>query len=257
MSAPMKKAAVAVDPNYIPAINATVELKPVSHDPFAGPPLAAVAPITESQREIWLACQMDELATLAYNEASEITWHGPVDAERLADCWRAVVNRHEALRASFSPDGEWLCVQAELKLDVPIRDLSSFSASERNLLLQGMRRDAVQSRFDLENGPLLRVSIVKLSDSEHRIFFVAHHIVVDGWSAAEIYKNIAALYEAHSTGLASDLPPALSYCAFARDEAAWRQSDEGRATEAYWLSQFHDTVPAFELPPDRPRTVSR
>ena len=257
MSAPIKKAAVAVDPNYIPAINATVELKTVAHDPFAGPPLAAVAPITESQREIWLACQMDELATLAYNEASEITWHGPVDAARLADCWRAVVQRHEALRATFSPDGEWICIQAELKLDVPIRDLSSFSAAERQLLLQNLRRDAVQSRFDLEQGPLLRVSIVKLSDSEHRIFFVAHHIVVDGWSAAEIYKNIAALYEAHSTGLASDLPPALSYCAFARDEAAWRQSDEGRATEAYWMAQFHDTVPAFELPPDRPRTSDR
>ena len=225
MSAPMKKAAVAVDPNYIPAINATVELKPVAHDPFAGPALSAVAPITESQREIWLACQMDELATLAYNEASEITWHGPVDAARLADCWRAVVQRHEALRASFSPDGEWICIQAELQLEVPVRDLSSFSAAERSQLLQNLRRDAVQSRFDLEHGPLLRVSIVKISDSEHRIFFVAHHIVVDGWSAAEIYKDIAALYEARSSGLASEPPPALSYCAFARDEAACERKE--------------------------------
>jgi len=260
MSAPVKKPVVAVDPNYIPAINATVELKPVAHDPFAGPSLSAVAPITESQREIWLACQMDPLATLAYNEASEITWHGPVDAERLAECWREVVNRHEALRATFSPDGEWICIQSELKLDVPVRDLSSFGANERNLLLQGLRREAVQSRFDLENGPLLRVTIVKLSGNEFRIFFVAHHIVVDGWSAAEIYKNIAALYDAKSGVESEDgnsIGPALSYCAFARDEAAWRQSDEGRATEQYWLDQFHDTVPDFELPPDRPRSSDR
>ncbi|MDP3859245.1 MAG: amino acid adenylation domain-containing protein [Stagnimonas sp.] len=257
MSTPVKKAAVAAEPGYVPAINARVELKAIDHDPFAGPALSAVAPITESQREIWLACQMDELATLAYNEASEITWHGPVDAQRLADCWREVVQRHEALRACFSPDGEWLCIRAELALEVPIRDLSSFGADERRLVLQGLRREAVQSRFDLEQGPLLRVSIVKLGPSEHRVFFVAHHIVVDGWSAAEIYQNIAALYDAKSGKAGPPLAPALSYCAFARDEAAWRQSEEGHATEQYWLAQFQDSLPSFELPADRPRNSDR
>ena len=251
MSAPPKRTALAVDPGFIPAINATVALYAVEHDPFAGPEIIAVAPITESQREVWLACQMDPLATLAYNEASEISLSGPLDAARLADCWQQVVARHEILRATFSPDGEWICFKAAQALAIPLLDFSALAPQEREQALVGLRADAVQVRFDLEHGPLLRLSIAKLSADEHRVFLVAHHIAVDGWSAAEIHQNMAALYDGRP------LPPALSYAAFARDEAAWRQSEEGHATEAYWLAQFQDSVPSFELPSDHPRSADR
>jgi hypothetical protein len=85
-------------------------LAAVDYDPFASPALARVVPSTEAQREIWLAAKLGEDASLAYNEAVALHLRGTLDRAALAQALQDLVDRHDALRATFGPDGETFCV---------------------------------------------------------------------------------------------------------------------------------------------------
>ena len=67
-------------------------------------------------------------------------------------------------------------------------------------------RDEVESRltdeahrpFDLEQGPLLRVSVFQRSAQEHYLLLVVHHIVIDFWSLAILLNELGTLYPAEA-----------------------------------------------------------
>jgi hypothetical protein len=96
----------------------------VDFDPFAEGEIISTAPTTESQREIWTSVQMGDEANCAYNESQTLTLRGQLDVEALQAAIQALVDRHEALRTTFSPDGTNLCIQAQQVLTVPLRDWS-------------------------------------------------------------------------------------------------------------------------------------
>ena len=126
----------------------------VDYDPFAGGALARVVPTTEPQRELWLASQLGEDASLAYNESVSLRLRGALDAARLQRALQAVVARHDALRASFGPDGETFCVLEPAPLLLPLTDLSPLPAAEREQQLSERRRTGVETTFALAQGRL-------------------------------------------------------------------------------------------------------
>src|SRR5205085_12223547 len=110
-----------------------------------------------------------------------------------------------------------------------------------------------QRPFDLANGPLLRVHIVRLEDDHHLLVLTVHHIVMDGWSASVLLRDLRELYGAECEGVACQLPPPESYGEFAERLAARDESEELVRAEEFWLSQFGGAIPVLELPLDRPR----
>ncbi|WP_255557236.1 non-ribosomal peptide synthetase [Dyella sp. ASV21] len=167
-----------------------------------------------------------------------------------------LVDRHEALRATFSRDGEELCIAAQQALVCEVRDLSWLGVDERGADVEATLRHAVTTPFDLENGPLVRAELLNLDSQDHLLVFTAHHIVCDGWSFGVIVRDLAALY-AQQVGQGAALPVADTFSSFALAEAAHKQSDDGRHAEAYWLRRFADTAPSLDLPTDRPRPRQR
>ncbi|WP_199101142.1 condensation domain-containing protein, partial [Dyella sp. ASV21] len=105
-----------------PLVNATPVA--VDYDPFAGSTLAHVVPATAPQREVWLASTLEPAASLAYNESISLRLQGELDVAALQAALQQLVDRHEALRATFSRDGEELCIAAQQALVCEVRDLS-------------------------------------------------------------------------------------------------------------------------------------
>ncbi|NWD78738.1 hypothetical protein HX890_31990, partial [Pseudomonas gingeri] len=74
--------------------------------------------------------------------------------------------------------------------------------------------------FDLLDGPLIRGSLLRLADDEHRLLITQHHIISDGWSIDVLVKELAALSQTFRAGQADHLPAlALQYA----DYAAWQR----------------------------------
>src|SRR4029450_4663359 len=120
-----------------------------------------------------------------------------------------------------------------------------------------LARAAAHAPFDLEQGPLFRVQLLRLEAQEHLLLTTMHHIISDGWSLGILTHELAILYAAFSAGRPSPLPPLpIQYADFAHWQQQWRHSEARTPPPAYWQEQLHDPLPPLELPTDRPRTAA-
>ena len=228
----------------------------VDYDPFAGAALARVVPTTESQRELWLASKLEPEASLAYNESISLRLTGELNVVALQAALQQLVDRHEALRATFSGDGEELLIATQQDLPCALRDLTRVGESERKADVAATLHRAVSTPFDLEHGPLVRAELLQLLPDEYLLVFTAHHIVCDGWSFGVIVRDLAALYAQH-LGRGNGPAAADPFTDFAVAEANRRHSGNGDADEAYWLTRFAGHAPSLDLPTDRARPRRR
>jgi amino acid adenylation domain-containing protein len=93
-----------------------------------------------------------------------------------------------------------------------------------------------------------------LGEAEHVLLFTTHHIICDGWSRGVLIRELAALYEAFSSGKPSPLPELpIQYVDFAVWQRQWLQGEVLEAQLTYWKQQLAGSPPVLELPTDRPR----
>jgi amino acid adenylation domain-containing protein len=244
-----------------------VSFETVEFDPFADTPgdtpgdthgaLERVLPTSEAQREVWLADRLGTGASLAFNEAITLQLRGALNLAALREALAALVQRHEALRATVGPDGTELLIGARPAIDLAVYDHRGLSAEEQAAAIDAAGVKTVSTPFSLEQGPLLRTALHRLADDHHVLLLTAHHIVCDGWSWAVIADDLGALYAQHIG--AGDGPQAAGvwadYVAWEAQEAA---SPEMAAHLKYWLSRFEGGgLPALDLPLDRPRAPVR
>ncbi len=229
----------------------------VDYDPFAdAAPVARVAPTTEAQREIWLACQLGGDATLAYNESITLHLHRAVDLPALSAAVRALPERHDALRATLSADGEQLLIAEHLNLDIPLDELRGLTAEQSSSALEQAAAQAVSMPFDLQQGPLLRARLLRLADDHVALLLSAHHIVCDGWSFGVLVDEIGALYLARK-GEAPEPEAPASFASFSQALSARQGAAEHLADEAYWLNRYASIPTVLELPCDHTRPATR
>jgi amino acid adenylation domain-containing protein len=229
----------------------------VDFDPFAAGEVLLTAPITESQQEIWASVKMGDDANCAYNESQTLRLCGSLDVAALQAALQQLVQRHESLRMTISPDGQHLCIQAEQPLDIPVVDLASSPEPERRTQLDALIHAQVSCPFDLEHGPLFRAQIVRLTPQEHWVLLTAHHIICDGWSWGVLLSDLGKLYSGLRMGVVPQLEPADVFSDYALMLEAARGSVTAQTTEQFWLDQFADTAPVLDFPTDFPRPQVR
>lgn len=215
------------------------------------------APTTEAQREIFHAIPMGDEANCTFNESNVIRIDGSLDVSSLKAALADLVVRHPALRSTFSEDGALQFFHpSEKSVAVMEHDFSSPSGpdSPASALPLALLKEAESSTpFDLTDGPLIRLHLVRLSAERHELIFTAHHIICDGWSFGMIIAELGACYNARKAGRIPLLPPAMSFADYARHEEAEVDSEDRRTAENYWVAKFQEAAPVLELPTDRPR----
>jgi amino acid adenylation domain-containing protein len=213
------------------------------------------APLSFAQQRLWFLYQLDP-GNAAYHVPLYHYLLGQLDITAFERSLNEIVLRHEVLRTVFKEkNGATVqIVLPSLRVELPVIDLSGFSESETEREVERLIEAESAQPFSLEDGPLLRAKLLKISEDKHGLLLVIHHIVTDGWSMNIFMSELVALYEAFSTGGPSPLQElSLQY----RDFATWqRESITGERLEkqiAYWKDQLSGDLPVLELPTDRPR----
>lgn len=209
-------------------------------------------PSTESQREVWLAARFVGDNSVAYNEGLSLDLAGRLDEPALRHALQTLLDRHESLRARFSRDGRSLVIDTSMELDLPVHELSGFDEPTRSAALAQLCDHEMGARFDLRRGPLVRFRLVRLGAEHHKLLFVTHHAVCDGWSAAVVLSELAALYSARVQGRDAALAAAPRYADYSAVEHHFLQSRTGRLHQDYWLKQLREVPPPPQIPGDRP-----
>ncbi|HEY2342783.1 MAG TPA: aminotransferase class III-fold pyridoxal phosphate-dependent enzyme, partial [Chthoniobacteraceae bacterium] len=205
-------------------------------------------PTTEPQREVWLLSQQSSAASRACILDWTMLLDGPLDVPALQSAIQSVVDRHEALRSTFAGSGEMMIVAPALKISVPLTDLSSQSAEQRDERFAALRRAAGARVFDLENGPLVAIEIVRLEPEKHALVFSAHHIACDGWSCDVFLLELSDIYSGQREGRSNQLPAAMPFREYQAWEAALHDTPEFAADTDYWLGAYRTLPPSLELP---------
>ena len=220
---------------------------------------ARPAALSFAQERLWFLEQL-EPGSAAYNIPFAVRFEGRLDVEILRRCFNELVRRHEALRTSFVlfEERPAQVVAPSLELDLPVTDLRALTETERESAASRLALEEARAPFDLAHPPLLRASLLRLSDAEHLLLLTVHHIVSDAWSMSVLVREASALYEAFAQGRPSPLaPPPVQYA----DYAQWqRESLTGDVLEGqlrYWKEQLGGLRPVLELTTDRPRPESQ
>jgi amino acid adenylation domain-containing protein len=208
-------------------------------------------PLTEAQKEIWLAAKMGGDSAVAYNESLKLEFAGEFDVEVFREAARRVVERHPILLGSISLDGQWQTALPGSSLELPVLNFSEESEIEKHARLAELVQREASDKFNLAAGPLLRVKIIHLAANHHVVLWTAHHIVCDGWSGGLVVSELATIYSALKQGQQPklDSPQPFRNYALAMQE----QSREREAAVEYWRDQFVVPPPPLELPSDRAR----
>jgi amino acid adenylation domain-containing protein len=208
-----------------------------------------------AQERLWFLDQLNP-GNPTYNTPTAIHFKGLLDVKALEQSLGEIIQRHEALRTTFTAvDGQLLQVIASSSnWMLQVVDLKNLSLTERQQESQRLIIESVEQPFDLGTGPLLRGVLQRLGEIEHILLLTVHEIVCDGWSLNILLQELASLYEAFSNGL---LPPLvelpIQYSDFAIWQHEWLQSEVSESHLGYWKQQLGGEFPILELPIDHPR----
>ncbi|MFJ2680221.1 non-ribosomal peptide synthetase [Pseudomonas sivasensis] len=214
-------------------------------------------PQSLAQNRLWITWQLDPQSS-AYTIPGGLRLRGELDEDAVRLSFQHLIQRHEALRTRFyERNGQaFQRVDANVAFDLQVIDLSDLPAAERETRAQQIREDEARTQFDLEKGPLLWVTLVRLDDEDHQLLVTLHHIIADGWSLNILIDEFSRLYAAASQGQSLELPAlALQYADYGSWQRQWLAEGEGQRQLAYWKNQLGDEHPTLSLATDHPRSV--
>ncbi len=224
--------------------------------PLAPMPRPAVVPLSYAQQRLWFLDQLHGPSPI-YNMPMMYRVSGlDVDALRLA--LADVAARHESLRTVF-PEVDGVPQQLVIPADQADFGWQEVDASEWPAeQLTSAIDAAVRHPFDLNNEIPIWSRLFRVSEDEHVLVAVVHHIAGDAWSFAPLARDVAAAYAARCGGQAPEWSPLpvqyVDYTLWQREQLGELSDPESRIAGqlAYWQDALAGLPDRLELPTDRP-----
>lgn len=214
-------------------------------------------PLADAQKEIWLASQINETSNIAFNESNNIELIGKLNFEALRKAFDRLIKRHDALRTTFSSDGQYQIVHDNINFKLDLIDLSDLSDTDKEKELNRLIQNEPKIAFDLVKGPLIRASVVKLNESKHNLLLTAHHIVCDGWSYDVMVRDLSRLYNEELDGKKSDEKIPMQMKDYVEYLQNYKSTNDYKLQEKFWLEKLSGEISDLELPTDKPRPAIR
>jgi len=217
---------------------------------------ARLHPLTFPQRELWETSPVP-VADPANHICGFIEIRGAITHAECEAALRRVIERQEAMRLSFLP-GKEKPVQMVRTTGTPLLGFRELSSAEaRPEALEELMRETYAKPFDLLQGPLHRVEMMRRNAGDHVLAFSIHHAIADGWSLGVFVQDLSTAYviglkglrKAVATGLlklADSLPPVpQTHSAWAAAERAFWQPAELDRRGAFWKSRLEGSRPLW------------
>ncbi len=217
-------------------------------------------PMSNAQQRVWILSQTNEGST-AYNLPTEIELNGKHDRNCLERAIMSVIERHEILRTVFNEDENGEPYQIVLDYDEVKFNMEFFDFREEEdphaVYKTYVLSDSFKP-FDLSKGPLLRVSLLQVSNDKFIFYYNMHHIISDGWSMEVLVGDVMKYYEAYVRGESPKISPLrIQY----KDYSAWQLAQvndpNNQKHKEYWTSSLNGTIPVLDLPSKKKRPLNK
>ena len=166
-----------------------------------------------------------------------ITVDGLTDEIAFQKSWEEVFRRHSILRTAFrweKRDRPFQVVYKVLDLPWEQQDWRKLSSEEQQQKLEDFLEEDRQRGFDLKIAPLFRITLIQLTETCYQLVWTQHHLIIDGWSAGLVLKEVFQLYQVFENG--ADLP-IYNYRPYA-DYIAWLGQQDLSAAKTFWETKL-------------------
>lgn len=205
-------------------------------------------PLSYGQQQLWILDQLQP-GTSLYNVARALELDGPLDVAALENALHEIFKRHEILRTNFVSNARpSQRVNADLKLALPVRDLTHSAESEGTAAAWKEISDEASKPFDLKNETLVRAKLYQLQKEKYLLALTFHQTVIDGTSVDLFFNELKSHYEALSRGGQAPLQPLrIQY----GDYAAWQrqrvENSEFANQSVHWKQKLAGSLPVINL----------
>lgn len=193
--------------------------------------------VSTAQERTYFQYQLDKTST-AYNLPVAWEIRGEFDKDQMAQAFKLLVDRHEALRTTFAFDNG--------KLQQYIHPSVNFELEEKHQVDDDRLEDAVKEfvrPFDLNTGPLFRCGIIYTKRGKKMLVADFHHIICDGMSQVNLFNDFIRYYDG------AKLPAlSLQYKDYAEWEHNFKSTEEYITHREFWLRSFEGDIPTLDLP---------
>ncbi|MEA5601256.1 non-ribosomal peptide synthetase [Nostoc sp. UHCC 0252] len=222
-------------------------------------PHEGLLPVSFAQERVYFIQQLAP-ENSAYQFQAKILFRGQLDVTVLHQCLDEIVQRHEIFRTTYPAVNGRLfqVINPHEPISFKVIDLQAFPESEQAAEAQKLCEAEVQQPFDMNQLPLVKWVLLKLSEQEHELIHIEHHMAHDGWSFNVFLGELLELYPAFCAGKPSPLTePRLQFADFAHWQREWVNTAEAQAQLSYWQQKLSGSSPLLELPYDRPRPTEQ
>ena len=210
---------------------------------------ARLYPLTFSQRELWETSPASP-ADVSNHICCVINVRGLISPDDCIASVQRVVNRQEVLRLSFLPgkNGPVQLIRSRSEPVMRFRDVPSNTPPEE---IEELALQTFYEPFDLVQGPIYRVEIIRRAPNDQVMVFAIHHAIADGWTLGVFVQDLCAAYVLQRTGATNGLPPVpAAYSEWGAAERATWQSAEQEPRIAFWKSRLTGIRRLWSVPSD-------
>jgi amino acid adenylation domain-containing protein/non-ribosomal peptide synthase protein (TIGR01720 family) len=220
----------AVTPSDFPALDLTqAQLDAL---PVAARDIEQLYPLTPMQQGLLFHSELsdvqsaDDARDLYINQVALDVDHLPL--ARFKSAWAAAVQRHPILRTSFLRlSGSQQPVQLIRRdAQLEVRELDLRGRCEALAEVLAAERE---TPFNLQDAPLMRVVLVRQSETLWKLVWTFHHILLDGWSSA------AVLGEVIQAAMSEAAPQSAGHYG---DYVQWLNSRDAGSSAQFWQTHL-------------------
>ncbi|WP_189135890.1 non-ribosomal peptide synthase/polyketide synthase, partial [Wenjunlia tyrosinilytica] len=208
-----------------------------------------VYPLTPLQSGMLFHSLVDSEADI-YLDQARLLLDGVADPQAFTSAWQRVVDRTAVLRSAVVWEGVDEPLQVvHRRVTVPAvhHDWRGLGEDERGAALERLLAEDRAAGMDLHRAPLMRLSLARLSDDRLLLVWTSHHLVLDGWSLAQVFTEVCEQYAAIVEGRRPEPVPRRPF----RDYLHWLGGQDERRAEEHWRSVLAGFDSPTELPYDR------
>ncbi|MEX2970010.1 non-ribosomal peptide synthase/polyketide synthase [Streptomyces sp. C184] len=186
-----------------------------------------------------------------YLDQATLLLEGVADPRAFARAWQRVADRTPVLRTSVVWEGVPVPLQlVHRRATVPVvhLDWRALDEDQRTAALARLQAEDLERGLDLGTPPLMRLTLIQLPGGALRLLWTSHHLILDGWSLAQVLTEVCEEYAALVAGH-EPAPPARRPFG---DYVRWLSGRDGRAAEEHWRAVLAGFATPTPLPCDRP-----
>ncbi|MES2733434.1 MAG: non-ribosomal peptide synthase/polyketide synthase [Bacteroidota bacterium] len=207
----------------------------------------ALIPLSFSQERLWFIDQLE--GSLAYHMPVALRLKGALNHDAITLALQAIVNRHEVLRTVIDQEEG----QPYQRVLPPNQWQLTIVEAADNDALSAALATYLDTPFDLTKDAMLRAQLIRVSENEHILVMVMHHIASDGWSTGILVQELVELYSAYLENRPAQIEPlAIQFADYALWERTYLDGAVLEQKLAYWQTKLAG-VETLNLPTDYPR----